>query len=169
MDQIDLPWNYSCLKGILDFLYEDSSKSLKPHQIRRDVAEHFSCGNTLPLLIKLEKLIQIFLVSKCSKPHQERRAIAEHFSCGSTLPLLIKLEKLIQIFLVSKGSKPHQESRVIAEHFCWGNIITLLITVIKLINIFSSFLGSGSVLPQQKCSSMALLFWWGLGLFEYHS
>ena len=50
-------------------------------------------SNTLPLFIKLKKLIQIFLVYKSSKPNQERRDIF----CGNTLPLFIKLKKLIQM------------------------------------------------------------------------
>ena len=54
--------------------------------------------------MQLEKLIQVFLVSKSSKPHQERRDMAEHFCYGNTQPLLMQLEKLIQIFLVSKSS-----------------------------------------------------------------
>ena len=48
-------------------------KDSEPHPERRVITEHFCCGSTLPLLIKLEKLIQIFLVSESSKPHQERR------------------------------------------------------------------------------------------------
>ena len=43
-------------------MYEGSSKSSQPHPERRAIAENFCCGNILPLLIKLEKLIQIFLV-----------------------------------------------------------------------------------------------------------
>ena len=82
--------------------YNGCLKSSKPHQERRVIVEYFFCGNLLPLLRKLEKLIQIFLVSKSSKSHQNRRVIAEHFSSGNTLPLLIKLEKLNQIFQVSK-------------------------------------------------------------------
>ena len=67
------------------------SKSFSLHQERRDIAGDFCCGNTQTLLIKLEKLIQIFLVSEGSKPHQERRDIAEGFCCGSTLPPFMHL------------------------------------------------------------------------------
>ena len=41
----------------------DRSKISKPHPRRRAIAEHFCCGNTQALLMKLEKLIQIFLIS----------------------------------------------------------------------------------------------------------
>ena len=34
---------------------------------------------------------------------------------------------------------------------------------------FSSFIRSGSVLPQEQCSAFALLAWWGLELFERSS
>ena len=37
-------------------------KSSKPSPVRRALAEHFCCGNILLLLLKLKKLIQIFLV-----------------------------------------------------------------------------------------------------------
>ena len=40
-------------------LSKGHSKSSKPHAERRSIAEHFCRGNTLPLLIKLEKLIRI--------------------------------------------------------------------------------------------------------------
>ena len=80
----------------------------KPHPERRSISEHFSCGNTLQL-IKLEKLIKIFLVSKSSKLHQERRTIAEYLCRGNAQPLLIKLEKLIQIsVLISVQVRPIQ-------------------------------------------------------------
>ena len=42
-------------------MYEGSSKSSKPYPEKEPV-EQFCCGNTQPILIKLEKLIQIFLV-----------------------------------------------------------------------------------------------------------
>ena len=58
----------------LAILYEGYSKRSNPHPERKAVAEHFCHGKTLPLLIKLEKLIQIFLVPKRSKPDPERRA-----------------------------------------------------------------------------------------------
>ena len=80
------------------YIYENRSKSSKISQKKkRGRAEHFYCGNTQPLLTKLEKLIQILRVSKSSKPHPERRIRAKHVSCGNTQPLLMKLEKLIQI------------------------------------------------------------------------
>ena len=43
-------------------LDEDRSKSFKTHPEKKSIAEQFCYGNTLPLIIKLEKLIQIFLV-----------------------------------------------------------------------------------------------------------
>ena len=76
------------------YIDEVCSESSSSHPERRAIAEYFC---SIPLLIKLEKLIQIFLVSKSSKPHQEIRAKAEHFCCGNTLLFLRKLEKLIQI------------------------------------------------------------------------
>lgn len=42
--------------------YEGRSKSSEHHPERRAIAEHFCCGNTLPLLIKLEKVSQISLL-----------------------------------------------------------------------------------------------------------
>ena len=39
------------------YIYEVRSK---PHLERRSITDNFSCGNTFPLLIKEEKLIQIF-------------------------------------------------------------------------------------------------------------
>ena len=42
--------------------YKGHSESCKPQPERRVIAEHFWCSNTLPLLIKLENLIKIFLV-----------------------------------------------------------------------------------------------------------
>ena len=69
---------------------------------KQAIAEQFFCGNTLSLLIRLEKLIPIFLVSKSPKFHPEKRVIAEQFCCGNKLPLLIKLEKLVLSSLVFK-------------------------------------------------------------------
>ena len=40
-------------------MYKELSKSSKPPPERKDEAEHFCCGKTQHLLIKLEKLIQI--------------------------------------------------------------------------------------------------------------
>ena len=40
-------------------MYASRSKSSKPNLERRALAEYFCCGDTLPLLIKLEKPIQI--------------------------------------------------------------------------------------------------------------
>ena len=43
--------------------HEDRSKSSKPHPEKRNITKDFYCGNTLPLLTKPEKRIQI-----CSNP-----------------------------------------------------------------------------------------------------
>ena len=56
-------------------LYKGSSKSPKPYPERRAITEHYYYGTSVPLLVKLEKLIQIFLFSKSSRPYPERRAI----------------------------------------------------------------------------------------------
>ena len=42
-------------------VYEGHSKSSTLHPERKAIAEHFFYGNTQPLCIKLEKLIQIYL------------------------------------------------------------------------------------------------------------
>ena len=42
--------------------YEGRPKSSKLHTDRRTIAEHFSCDNTLLFLIRLEKLVQIFVL-----------------------------------------------------------------------------------------------------------
>ena len=60
---------------IKKYFYESRSKSSKPHSERRAITEHFCCSNTLPLLLKLEKIIQIsFLISGHVKP-TERLAV----------------------------------------------------------------------------------------------
>ena len=41
-------------------MYKGYSKSSHLHPEKRAEAKNFCCGNTLPLFIKLEKLIQIF-------------------------------------------------------------------------------------------------------------
>ena len=41
---------------------EGRSKSSKPQPERRANAEHFCCDHTLAFLIKLEKLIQIYVL-----------------------------------------------------------------------------------------------------------
>ena len=40
-------------------IYENRSKSFKPHLERRVIAEHYCCGSIPQLLIKLKNLIQI--------------------------------------------------------------------------------------------------------------
>ena len=42
-------------------IYKGCSQSPKPHPKRRDLAEHFYCGSTLPPLVKLEKSDWVFL------------------------------------------------------------------------------------------------------------
>ena len=44
-------------------MFECCSKSSKPHLERRDLPEHLCYGNMKPLLIKLEKLIQISVLT----------------------------------------------------------------------------------------------------------
>ena len=48
--------------------------SSKPHPKRRAIVEHFYCGNSLPLFIKLEKKITRIsvLISVLVKPKQRR-------------------------------------------------------------------------------------------------
>ena len=53
-----MPWNNM---PTLNHIFEDCSKSSQPNPERRTIAEHFCCGNTLPLFVKLENLIQISL------------------------------------------------------------------------------------------------------------
>ena len=38
---------------------KDYAKNFEPHPERRAITKHFCCGNTLPFLLKLGKLIQI--------------------------------------------------------------------------------------------------------------
>ena len=45
-----------------EWIYDIRSKSSKPHSERRVIAEHFCCGNILPLIIKQEKLIHIYVL-----------------------------------------------------------------------------------------------------------
>ena len=47
---------YTC-----EYLYKDRSESFL-RLTQKEVPEHFYCGNTLPLLIKLEKLSQILVL-----------------------------------------------------------------------------------------------------------
>ena len=55
----------------------------------------------------------------------------------------------------------------IAEHFCCGNMLSLLIRLEKFELVFlESFLRNGSVLSQQKCSTMDLLSGCGLQVSE---
>ena len=45
------------------FMYKESPfKKFEALLRKKSMVEHFCCGNTLPLHIKLEKLIKIFLV-----------------------------------------------------------------------------------------------------------
>ena len=50
---------YVWLRLYVSLWYELHLKSSKPQQDRRAIAEPFHCGNTLPILIKLEKTIPI--------------------------------------------------------------------------------------------------------------
>ena len=52
-------------------IYKSLLKRSKPHPERRAIAKHFHCSNTLSLLIKLEKLMQIsVLISVQLRPIQ---------------------------------------------------------------------------------------------------
>ena len=53
------------------YIHEGHSKCSKPHPERSVIADPFCCGNTLPILIKLEKLSQILvLISMQMRPKQ---------------------------------------------------------------------------------------------------
>ena len=57
------------------YSYEGRSKSSKLHRERRAIAEYFSCSETQPLLIKLEKIPHTCLNFCACEAHTKMRGL----------------------------------------------------------------------------------------------